>query len=915
MSVPFMRRIAPFSPTQVSGCQLWLDAADPATISLSGSTLTQWNDKSGNANNTNTVGGSPSYASNFVTFNGTSGYVVGPYVNATQYLTAFVVGSVNFSLGTYGNYYRLLSVGSTAANDYNTASYAAVILHNPNTTQIGGYRNSQTNYVSVTTNTNFLVMNQYDGTNATLYLNGVAQTPVSSTGSFNTSSYSIGRDVGNTDGGGSYTYWPGTVGEVIIYNLVLTNAQRQNIESYLAQKWGLKGNLPNGHPGFTSVLYPSSRVQSLTPMTYVSTFTPTEVAGCSLWLDGSDASTITQSSGSVSQWNDKSGNAYNFTQGSAGNRPTFVSGATNGLSLLRFSGSGQYLGGGTTLNVGTSDLAIFAVCKYAANAQVSDNGSQGTYVFAKSLYGPANNRIFFGLSAMGVSAYFNGSSYESSFSSYHCVNFVTARASGYTTSYANGTQFAQITGGVDNSSWTSSYNMVVGGYNDPNGNLAFNGLYMNGDICEIIIYIASITNTQRQTIEGYLMWKWGLQANIPVGNLYQTVSPNSTNIFNVTRPTTLANQYPTPITSMYPVIIYGLLPYYQVDSTSWNTNWQLYLTKLAAANSAATASFSSSSVGGTTPGTYSGGVLAQNGKIYCMPSGSKTIGVIDTTTNTFSEPITTNITVIYSYTGGVLAPNGKIYCIPDSATNVGLIDPVANTFTTFGTAPGGTAYNGGVLAPNGLIYCIPCSATSIAIIDPVANTISTSLFPSGTITGTGAGSFAYNAGVLGPNGNIYCIPRRATNIGLINTVTNTFTTFGSTPGANDFIGGVLAPNGKIYCIPHNASSVGVIDTTTNTYTTFGSVTNNFAGGVLGPNGKIYCMPYSSPYPIGVIDPVANTFTTFGAATASCWGATLAPNGTIYCLNGSATTVGVISFSGLNQLPSSNYCLSPYTNKF
>ena len=48
MSVPFMRRIAPFSPTQVSGCQLWLDAADPATISFSsGTSVSQWNDKSG----------------------------------------------------------------------------------------------------------------------------------------------------------------------------------------------------------------------------------------------------------------------------------------------------------------------------------------------------------------------------------------------------------------------------------------------------------------------------------------------------------------------------------------------------------------------------------------------------------------------------------------------------------------------------------------------------------------------------------------------------------------------------------------------------------------------------------------------------------------------------------------------------
>ena len=36
-----------------------------------------------------------------------------------------------------------------------------------------------------------------------------------------------------------------------------------------------------------------------------------------LWLDASDASTITHSSGSVSQWADKSGNAFHFTQTTA----------------------------------------------------------------------------------------------------------------------------------------------------------------------------------------------------------------------------------------------------------------------------------------------------------------------------------------------------------------------------------------------------------------------------------------------------------------------------------------------------------------------------------------------------------------------------------------------------------------------
>ena len=34
------------------------------------------------------------------------------------------------------------------------------------------------------------------------------------------------------------------------------------------------------------------------------------------------------------------------------------------------------------------------------------------------------------------------------------------------------------------------------------------------------------------------------------------------------------------------------------------------------------------------------------------------------------------------YAGGVLAPNGRIYCIPCNATNVGIINPYNDTIDT-----------------------------------------------------------------------------------------------------------------------------------------------------------------------------------------------------------------------------------------
>lgn len=61
-----------------------------------------------------------------------------------------------------------------------------------------------------------------------------------------------------------------------------------------------------------------------------------------LWLDAADASTITESGGSVSQWNNK-GTLENLTQASSANQPTTGANTVNGLNVIDFAG--DYLEG------------------------------------------------------------------------------------------------------------------------------------------------------------------------------------------------------------------------------------------------------------------------------------------------------------------------------------------------------------------------------------------------------------------------------------------------------------------------------------------------------------------------------------------------------------------------------------------
>lgn len=153
--------------------------------------------------------------------------------------------------------------------------------------------------------------------------------------------------------------------------------------------------------------------------------------------------------------------------------------------------------------------------------------------------------------------------------------------------------------------------------------------------------------------------------------------------------------------------------------------------------------------------------------------------------------------------GGILAPNGKIYCMPSRGTSILVIDPFTESaqcdipgldgFAT-STSPGGQAgkFSSGVLASNGKIYGLPYVATSNVIqIDPTTNTyITTSISISGGRKCIG--------GTLGIDGKIYCSTDNAGTLAIINVDNLTSTTITSTRGN----GTCLAPNGKIYIMPN-----------------------------------------------------------------------------------------------------------------
>jgi hypothetical protein len=88
-------------------------------------------------------------------------------------------------------------------------------------------------------NTPYIIDVVCDGSTIASYLNGTVQQQLGSSGNFGIGRYRIGTQF-NSDTSTKYT---GYVSEVLIFNAALTITQRQEIEGYLAWKWGLQGSL------------------------------------------------------------------------------------------------------------------------------------------------------------------------------------------------------------------------------------------------------------------------------------------------------------------------------------------------------------------------------------------------------------------------------------------------------------------------------------------------------------------------------------------------------------------------------------------------------------------------------------------------------------------------------------------------
>jgi len=530
MSKAFIQKISlPFNPLSVSGCQLWLDGADAATVTGT-SSVTAWTDKSGKGNNPTFSGTNPSYNSVtkvITTANANQQFTV-PAASIQQSAGSgslfLVYGDQQTGGGNSSGYNALWGTAGPGERFYQTlqAPTNAYAINGP-------FSPSGTVSAALnTTNTLLYNMNYtYNSSTGDLRINGTTLS----------SSYQ-GTPVPSGALTLSGTGW-GVVANVRLYEVIsykgailLTTPQIQQIEGYLAQKWGLTANLPPGHPGLTQTIYtsgynaknpgiattPSFAMKSVLYTNYY----PLSISGCALWLDAADPAgtgIAPANSSIISSWIDKSGTGNNGT--SYGN-PTFNTSAFNGKPSISFNGSTQYFVGAIT-NTGTT-VSVFAIVSMNSGSQY---GRICSLAVTNNFDGGVSSAYFIPLIRSSTNQSIQSGRYQGSGNVNVGPVAITYNVPFQAASIVDGTTNTLYLNGTSSASGSSTGNFGYTAYGIGAQPSNFQPEYFQGYISEIIIYNTALTTTQRQQIEGYLAWKWGLQSSLINTNPYYSAAPLS----------------------------------------------------------------------------------------------------------------------------------------------------------------------------------------------------------------------------------------------------------------------------------------------------------------------------------------------------------------------------------------------------
>lgn len=254
------------------------------------------------------------------------------------------------------------------------------------------------------------------------------------------------------------------------------------------------------------------------------------------WYDASTGITLT--GGAVSQWNDRSGNGFNATQGTSGSRPANTA-QINYNTAIDFDGANDFLNISDLVATGTTGLTAFAV------AQQSSTGGD---TWGCVLLGQTNSSSWTG-GGYGLTALSSGNTdfgfwvtaWNTNFVSYATTLSSPALMTGsWNGTTANNVQYFQNSTSRGTDAYTPG--TVGDGGNSYIGSGVGSGteFCFNGNIAEIAVYNTGLSSANVNRVESYLALKYGIPLSTNYVNsagttIFTTSSPYNDDIFGIGR--------------------------------------------------------------------------------------------------------------------------------------------------------------------------------------------------------------------------------------------------------------------------------------------------------------------------------------------------------------------------------------------
>jgi hypothetical protein len=260
-----------------------------------------------------------------------------------------------------------------------------------------------------------------------------------------------------------------------------------------------------------NIIGPSLISSSVTASPIPNSFSPATISGLKLWLDSQVMANVILTGSRVTGWNDSSSGANNFVSNAIG-IINYAKPGINGRPSLNFETAvptTTYLQ--NTLNLApTNQLSLFIVLSQtssgAGNSEIFYTRDNYTYF---DLFNNTNTTGELSLNARSTTQRTTGSNIVNSTNNIISVALDTTTGSIFLNGSATSVASTSFTGTSLNASlrW------------------AISGGAFKGYIGELVTYPSVLSTTDRQKVEGYLAWKWGLQGSLPAGHPYKLSPP------------------------------------------------------------------------------------------------------------------------------------------------------------------------------------------------------------------------------------------------------------------------------------------------------------------------------------------------------------------------------------------------------